>query len=467
MNEFWTHPYMGLFYVLLMLVINVIIALRFLLKPQERKRIRRRILWAITMILWFWILLVVFDKLDAVWQFFRRYSFELFFFSLGLLILSIFFTAVFIKIQEGTFKTLLYKFLSYVVALVVLASPFLIYFTLKMSRIQQEILEGRPDKRPQRLILTIRPVTSWVESQFSVYIIVYHQLLKINIDGTNPEYVFKGDDIIREYHFSPDGRSLLILTKQGLYHLDRETQRSRLMDYLKGWADGEVAKGVIGGIQWAPDSRKFCYEVSQWTQYGSQDRTYIYDLETNEKISISPPLKKASSFFWDEQGKNLYYSIYETKRQTPTPLYGVKIFRIPLTTLESEGVVHLEAPESELPFVDTEPLGVKLFIPRHELSFGRAGRKVDSWASELGSRVALDNEGYLSYQDVNGERKRLFLIPRDPKQGHPIRQLRWIPGGRYVILTYASTGVLILEPQSGRVGLLVPYGKDFGWFPEE
>jgi hypothetical protein len=45
-----------------------------------------------------------------------------------------------------------------------------------------------------------------------------------------------------------------------------------------------------------------------------------------------------------------------------------------------------------------------------------------------------------------------------------VKQIRWIPGGRYVIMQHRYLGVLILEPATGKIGLLIEAdGHTFGW----
>ena len=73
-------------------------------------------------------------------------------------------------------------------------------------------------------------------------------------------------------------------------------------------------------------------------------------------------------------------------------------------------------------------------------------------------------------------RKRLYKIPREPRDTDipryqysggdlVIDHIRWIPGGRYMIMEHRYWGVLILEPSSGRIGLLIrASGHTFGWY---
>jgi len=61
----------------------------------------------------------------------------------------------------------------------------------------------------------------------------------------------------------------------------------------------------------------------------------------------------------------------------------------------------------------------------------------------------------------------LSKLPRHQYKGGNlvVDQIRWIPGGRYVIMQHQDLGVLVLEPSTGKVGLLVhAVGENFGWY---
>ncbi len=76
-------------------------------------------------------------------------------------------------------------------------------------------------------------------------------------------------------------------------------------------------------------------------------------------------------------------------------------------------------------------------------------------------------------------RKRLFRIPREINKEDMTRyhykggdlvidHIRWIPGGRYVIMEHKYWGVLILEPSTGRIGSLIQaHGRAFGWYQRD
>lgn len=71
---------------------------------------------------------------------------------------------------------------------------------------------------------------------------------------------------------------------------------------------------------------------------------------------------------------------------------------------------------------------------------------------------------YVYYTDPAGNKKKIFKnVPSEA--GDPdIRNLRWYPGGKYVVCD-SSVGILVIEPATGRYGKLIK-GSGFGWFEE-
>lgn len=324
-------------------------------------------------------------------------------------------------------------------------------------------------------------VTQWVKSDLTVYFIDGHVLRSMKVNGRDAEDVFKADGPIKEYHFSPNGRYLLIATQYDLVLLERNTKERRRIDTLKPAAAGSEMekgsiKGAISGIQWSPDSQRFLYEVSRWSKFATQDHVYIYTLEGQTKRSIQSPTRRVSSLYWDKQGKNIYYLRHEAQdTSVHSSVFEVRVFRIPLTTLVPESVTQISYDKSSVPLENLTVRGIELFLEGHKLSFGHSARP-NYLVSEKGPSVSIDEEDNLYFINSQWFRKRLFKIPREQnigdmpryqyKGGDPVLdQIRWIPGGRYVIMEHKYWGVLIMEPSSGKIGLLIKaHGHDFGWY---
>jgi hypothetical protein len=91
---------------------------------------------------------------------------------------------------------------------------------------------------------------------------------------------------------------------------------------------------------WSPQSDRLCYELSRWSQFGSQKQIYIYDIRTGEEKVINNTTKKISQVFWDKDGKVLYYFNSQLKdASTPRKVYAVDVFKISLEKLEPEADV--------------------------------------------------------------------------------------------------------------------------------
>ena len=72
--------------------------------------------------------------------------------------------------------------------------------------------------------------TEWVKEKVKIYFIAGNDLVAINADGTDKEYLFEGEDSVLSYHFSPDGEFLAIVTETGLYKLRLKDRLKELID---------------------------------------------------------------------------------------------------------------------------------------------------------------------------------------------------------------------------------------------
>ncbi len=322
----------------------------------------------------------------------------------------------------------------------------------------------------------IEPHTHWVRDNLRIYFIDGNKFLTVRVNGRDKEELFHADDSIKEYHLSPKGKHILVSTLKELHLIDLGTGRSTLIDSLEGEDSPEEIKGAISGVRWAPDGQKFCYDVARWSRYSSQDRLYIYDLSGEKKMMIQTPTRRISSVYWDKDSQNLYYLRHEAK-DTSVHAYSfdVRVFRIPLATLQPEFVIGIPHDQSGIPIENLSIRGIDLSLEGDALSFNPSIPR-EFLVSQKGQSLGIDADGYLYFVPNRWFRKRLFKIPREPdisqmprhqyKGGDfVIGQIRWIPGSRYVIMQHRYLGVLILEPATRNVGLLVEAnGHTLGWY---
>ena len=319
--------------------------------------------------------------------------------------------------------------------------------------------------------------TNWVKDEEMLYFIDARELKTIRMDGRDPRTLFKADSDIKEYHFSPDGKFLLIVTDNNLNLLDLRTKKSQAIDEIH---TGEF-KGAISGIQWAPHSRAFVYGKSLWSGYGSQDLLIMYDLKTQEKKSMPTPPRKTSGLYWDKIGENLYFLQYDLVKETEVYPYRIKVIRIPVQSWTTEFVAQSASKGTVAPMENLLAYGIDLALDQARVSFTSSSPK-EFWVSEKKMRVGIDSKDFLYLIRKNWFRKRLFQIPRDalPEhvadmhryqyQGGPltISQIRWLPGSRYILMIHRDMGALILDPLQGKMGrLLAVHGGTFGWYQKE
>ena len=324
--------------------------------------------------------------------------------------------------------------------------------------------------------------TQWVRSDKRVYFIDGVTLQSIKINGQGSENVFSGSDPVRAYHFSPDGKHIVIRTQKDLFLVDRETKQSEHIDTLKGLVDDEAlkksgsVKSSISGIQWAPDSQKFVYEIARWSKFSTQDSVHLYDLQKKKKKTVQSPVRRISSLYWDKQSDNLYYFYHEARGPShQVSAYEVTVFRIPLATLVPELIARIPSEDSSVPVENLNLRGIDLFLDGDKFSFGDSNKESDL-VSDKGTLLGVDDNDSLYFVNSKWFRKRLYKIPREPRNADialyqygggdlVVDHIRWIPGGRYVIMEHRYWGVLILEPSTGKIGLLIrASGHTFGWY---
>ena len=312
----------------------------------------------------------------------------------------------------------------------------------------------------------------------------------IRITGEDAEIIFEAPSVIREYQFSRDGNYLLIVTTQELYLLNLKTKKATLIDKLEETEpdlnvpdQDRHIKGVITEVRWSPDSQKFCYEISRWSQYSSVDQVYVYDLASQVTRTILNPTRRVSSLYWDRDSKHLYYLRYKNfdKSESPYP-YEIQVYQIVLVSdLSSEVskpqlIGRIPSYEKTIPLPHLKLRNIDLDLESDRLAFGKSGVQKPSWISDKGYSVGIDKEDYLYFQRGRWFHKRLFKIPRDKDfknlskyqyQGGELRisEMYWLPNGRYVIMVDKYLGVLVLDPFEGKVGKLIGAGVNtLGWY---
>jgi len=262
-----------------------------------------------------------------------------------------------------------------------------------------EYQKNHQDELSRRL----KPDTRWVMDKFPVYFASGNKFGRINLDGSDLKIFYKASFPVQEFIFSPDGRTIAIITSGDILVYDQKLDEIEPVEGLGSLVKEQAAKGLIRNVQWSADSRKFCYELSRWSGVASADQFYVYDLG-------------------DKQNKMI-----------PTSKKNLSI-----SDLHAAGIASF---------------GRKNFS-------NRMGQKNLSWNSLKGKKLGLDEERCLYYQDSRGQRKKLFCLRYD---GLYLTHLRWIPSQRYVIMTYGPFGILVLDPVSGKVGQLIN-GQAFGWY---
>ena len=346
-----------------------------------------------------------------------------------------------------------------------------------------------PMKFPQEVIFHTR----WIKDPLNVYFVEKNKLKTVRLNGQNLETVFEAPSSIREYHFSPDGERLLVVTIEELYVLDLKTRQADLIDTIKDVGVNQMPeedpniKGVISSVRWAPDSQKFYYEVSRWSSSSSIDEIYVYDLAEKIIRTFPSPTRRIFSLYWDKDARHLYYLRSKSLDPAESPYpYEIDVYKIawedlrPVSAIlsaaaETQIMARIPSYEKVIPWINLRARLVDLYLEGDQLAFGKLGVQKPSLKSEKGRTIGIDKQDYLYLTRGQWFRKRLFKIPRDLdykalekyqyKGGDfTIESIRWIDDSPYVLLVDKYQDVLILDSLTGSCGRLMEGKYDvIGW----
>ena len=319
---------------------------------------------------------------------------------------------------------------------------------------------------------------NWVREDLTIYLVNDNELIALSCDGNHQEVVFTSDEEpIRQFEFSPHGRYILVSTYKKLFMIDTEEKKDWLVDQVQLPGSEEDLKGSISGISWSPAGDRFSYELSRWSNFGSQAKVYIYDINDRSKKSIDSPTRRLGTLYWDLAGENLYYLKQASSELEERQLvYKLKVYRVDLSDLEVHFVDDIMMEEENFSPIHLSLLGIKLYQPERGLTFDRLGNQT-VLKSRQGHLIGIDRYNYFFYQG-KWFRRRLFRVKRDvdtsKKQTmvnaygeHVLRQIRWTPSGRYVVMDHSYWGILIMDPRRQKVAQIYPYDVNvYGWFSE-
>lgn len=321
--------------------------------------------------------------------------------------------------------------------------------------------------------------TSWVKDDTTVYFIEDDTLAMIRPNGTGYRAAFESESLIREYHFSPDGRYILIVTDGALVQHDRKDFTNKLIasTNIKP-EDRSELKGVISNVAWSPDSRRYCFRVARWSPYASQEQWYAYEIKTGEKTDLKTLGLKIPELFWDKAGESLYYSWFETlDTSVYASPYHVKLYRIFPKDGKAQFITQFPFNEPTLPLDNWALQGIALYQPDGELSFGRTHKTRYIWDSPKRGRLGINKKDEMYYVRNRWWRRYLYKIPRIPPKEETrdgryrpgdfeVGAIRWLPSGRYVIMEHLRYGILVLDPSISWIGVLESKpAQAFGWYP--
>jgi len=151
----------------------------------------------------------------------------------------------------------------------------------------------------QGKILNTLPDTKFLNDESLILFFRDSSLYSIKLNGSDEKKLY---DNVFEYHWSPDGKKIVLRTKG-------KKANVVILDLITGTKEIIEDKEFCDLPDWSPDSTKIAYTVGP-EEYKSD--IFIYDLSTRIKAKIErSPDYIAGNVRWTTDGNNiLYYEIF-------------------------------------------------------------------------------------------------------------------------------------------------------------
>lgn len=398
-------------------------------------------------------------------------NFESIFYFIGILLFSLLVFSFLLSVNIQIIQPLI-LFMKQLLAVVVI--PLIVVFILTGSYVywQNYFKKVEDIQFPRDLNMT----TDWVKGNIVLYYRTGDEFHSIDLNGQNDQILFKGRGHLKEYQFSPNGRQILLLTDQGLFLLTMSSNDIEVIEPVDSVQQSFVLKSVVSNVHWAPASDKFCYEVTKWSEASSNEKVVVYYVDKKIKREVTTSVISVSNLYWDKAGEFLYFLKYAYKDEyAKGNNYEVKVFTIDPTTLSVNKGTTFTTKEKVLPLDRLSIGGIELFTENEDRIFGAQHEQQHQWKSETGRTIGIDEKGYLFFVRNQWFQKRLFHVPQVQQQQDPTKynykndyvlsDFRWLPGGKYVLMSHRYFGVIILDPESGKMGMLTKSkAESFGWY---
>ena len=313
----------------------------------------------------------------------------------------------------------------------------------------------------------------WIKDDMTIFFTHADTFASVNINGEQYTSIYTAPGIIKSYHLSPDGQHAVIATFQELVLVRLSDQSFTIVEEIDK-TSGDI-KGVLMGVRWAKDSGQFIYSKSLRSPYGQKVSHIVYRPADESKQTVRGLVAKNAPFYWDTDSAHIFYFRFTSDGIAPDGFaYDCLTSRIPLKTMASEFFAKFPTQTTDIPFDEMRWRDVELFAGADQLSFGRRSF-YGVWPNEKGQYIGIDEEDYLYLVKKKWFKKRLFKVTRQIEEGDAkspsykegsltLENIRWLPGGRYVIMEDKTMGGVILDTANGRMGQLAGFkAKNFGW----
>lgn len=298
---------------------------------------------------------------------------------------------------------------------------------------------------------------SRAEDKFMVYFIGKNgkQLNEMNVYGKSCSSILKTESQIRGYYFSPDGRYILVLSKEEIYLFDTKTQKSNLLDYLK---DGNIMRAG-----WSPKNKHFFYLN---LNYPKGWQLFMSDLEGEKKIVSAGGIERV---FFDSNSNFLYiFESYKIENpEDPMENLKVKLIKVNIfnklekTTLEE----NIKWGASWIYDKVIQKLNIQRFKDKYFFSSQPADWSRES-VTEKGDKIVVRRERVIYENLDDGISKVILKLPCDWLKGLPAScDVRWLPDRNHALVNF-NNKIYIFDLTLLKATKIAD-GKGCGWYEEK
>lgn len=313
----------------------------------------------------------------------------------------------------------------------------------------------------------LRMTTDWVAYPERVFYAKGGNIYSVFTNGRQRRFHGGMGGEIQQVMFSPDGRALAVKTQKKLAIIEVSSDQAEIVyDLSQEVAGFDHIRIALGGIQWSPDSKKLCFFIERSSPSGSYTNWFMYDRSEGNAVRIDLGPRQNIFLSWAKDAQRLYFSQTHAYQDQTQKGYRMRWFEISLASGDVLPVADIFSETIEIGDDVLSQHGMMRYNQDRRLHFESPyvfGGNIVS-QSPSGRKIYVNKKKQLCYQSVYGVRYCLFglatlgdyltFYPNEMEHELLVRDVRWLPSEKYVLIKHYTHGLLVLKPSTRQVGVL-------------